>query len=384
MSVYRGDYKTYTILMIHSKDFTTELIKNNLGPIIEVPCSYFKDFFNYLWESKRIEIINPANEALVMGVASGYYLSTRKIPIVAIQNSGFMNTLNALTSLNQLYEIPVFYLITWRGEGGKGYDAPEHDITGEKMEEFLKTFDIPYEIIDEKKYSAQIQNLTSQAEKTKKPVVLIIKKNTFEKHLNPSKNNAFEMSRYEAIKLIKDKLTDAIFLSTTGYPTRDSFAAKKTKDFYIVGSMGHAFSLALGISPNVNKKVVVLDGDGSSLMHLGGLASFDSQKHQNIIYFVLDNGSYESTGGQPTVSTNVNFELLAESFGFKNIFKITQKTELEEALDNIQRINEPAFIDIKIRNDEGVDRERVSDQYTCPQIKVRFMENFNHDKNSKS
>ena len=53
------------------------------------------------------------------------------------------------------------------------------------------------------------------------------------------------MSRYEAIKLIKDKLTDAIFLSTTGYPTRDSFAAKKTKDFYIVGSMGHAFSLAL-------------------------------------------------------------------------------------------------------------------------------------------
>ena len=92
MSVYRGDYKTYTILMIHSKDFTTELIKNNLGPVIEVPCSYFKDFLNYLWESKRLEVINPANEALVMGIASGYYLSTGKIPVVAIQNSGFMNT----------------------------------------------------------------------------------------------------------------------------------------------------------------------------------------------------------------------------------------------------------------------------------------------------
>src|SRR3989344_5732878 len=147
--------------MIDSNDFTTHLIRNNLGPVVQVPCSYLKDFLNYLSDTKRVELNNPANEALAMGIASGYYLSTGKVPVVAIQNSGLMNTLNALTSLNQLYQIPVFYLITWRGEGGKGVDAPEHDITGEKMEECLHTFNLPYRIIDEEKYKDQINRLVN-------------------------------------------------------------------------------------------------------------------------------------------------------------------------------------------------------------------------------
>ena len=93
--------------MIDSNDFTPHLIRNNLGPVVQVPCSYLKDFLNYLSDTKRVELINPANEALAMGIASGYYLSTGKVPIVAIQNSGLMNTFNALTSLNQMYNIPV-------------------------------------------------------------------------------------------------------------------------------------------------------------------------------------------------------------------------------------------------------------------------------------
>ena len=65
--------------MIKSKDFCKTLLKYNLGPIVQVPCSYFKDLFNYLLDSEEIELINPANEAIAIGIASGYYLSTEKM-----------------------------------------------------------------------------------------------------------------------------------------------------------------------------------------------------------------------------------------------------------------------------------------------------------------
>lgn len=362
--------------MIDPKAFTNELLKNNLGSIIEVPCSYLKSFLDYVWDTKALEIHNPANEALAMGMASGQYLATGRIPIVAIQNSGLMNTLNALTSLNQIYDIPVFYLTTWRGEGGKGYDAPEHDITGAKMEKILRTFSIPYKIIDEESYPKQIKLLAKKAAETKKPVALVIKKKTFVPYQSSrqANNKKYEMSRYEAMELIKEKLSDtALFLSTTGFTTRDSFAIKDTPDFYIVGSMGHIFSIALGISPYTEKRVVVFDGDGSALMHLGGLASFDPTVHKNIIYIVFDNEAYESTGNQPSISGTIDFALLAKAFHFPQFNSFITKEQLKSYLNKLPNNKGSFFIHIKVKSDMQVASKRVSDVYSCLQIRDRFM-----------
>ncbi len=365
--------------MITPRVFTDELLQNDLGPVVEVPCSYLKSFLEYLWDTKVLAVMNPVNEALALGMASGAYLATGKIPIVAIQNSGLMNTLNGLTSLNQIYDIPVFYLTTWRGEGGKGADAPEHDVTGAHMEKILQTFELPYELIDEKRFPEQIQTLTKHAAKTQKPVALIIKKKTFAPY-EPSRraNHAdYEMSRYEAMKLIKEALhPDSVFLSTTGFPSRDSFAIKDTPDFYIVGSMGHAFSIALGVAPYTTKRVVVFDGDGGALMHAGGLGSFDPHLHKNILYVVLDNEAYESTGGQPTVSSGVDFSHLAKAFRFPRFARITKANQLRSFLQKLPNINGAVFLHIKIRSEPGRTAKRVSDVYSCPQIKERFIEEF--------
>ncbi len=99
--------------MINPKDFSDVLLQNNLGPVVQVPCSYFKNLLNYLIAKDKIEVINPVNEAIAMGIASGHYLGAGKIPIVMIQNSGLLNTLNALTSLNQIYQIPIFYIVLY-------------------------------------------------------------------------------------------------------------------------------------------------------------------------------------------------------------------------------------------------------------------------------
>lgn len=362
--------------MIDPSQFTKKLSENNLGPVVEVPCSYLKSFLNYLWDSKEIEIINPVNEAIAMGIASGFYLGTKKIPVVAIQNSGLMNTLNALTSLNQIYKIPVFYLITWRGEGGKGTDAPEHDILGENLKRILVTFKIPYKVINEKDYSKQLKWLSLFAQKRNKPVALIIRKNTF---LNCEKKRENTegvklMTRIEALSIIKNIIgSNALYLSSTGFPTRDSFSICNTPDFYMVGSMGHTFAVGLGLSPNTNKKIVILEGDGSMFMHLGGLASFKPKRHKNIIYIIFGNGCYESTGGQKTTFNDIRITNLAKLFGFKRIYFIQDKAKLRSAMQAVLRSKESYFIYIRIRNDASSVPVRVSDKYTPEQIKKRFM-----------
>jgi phosphonopyruvate decarboxylase len=369
--------------MISPKKFTDIVIKNNLGPIIQVPCSYFKNLLNYIISTGAIKIINPVNEGVAMGIATGEFLSTSKIPIVMIQNSGLLNTLNALTSLNQIYEIPIFYIITWRGQDGVGTDAPEHDIVGENLEQILTTFQIPYEIIDENTYENQVVKLQTIAQKTNLPVALIIKKDQFEDNGTKVVSNNYKMDRYEILKIIKDKLSnDSLFVSSNGYPSRDSFTVKPTPDFYMMGSMGHTFSIALGISENVKKKIVIFDGDGSSLMHVGGLASFNPSIHKNLLYIVIDNEVYESTGGQPTVSKTVNYKYLSKAFGFKKYNLVKTKKELLRIINKIQKINdESVFLHIKVNYDILHKSIRVSEKYTAPEIKSLFMDKIKEDIN---
>jgi len=363
--------------MIQPADFVKTLKFNNLGPVVEVPCSYLKDLFNYLWESKEISVINPVNEAIAMGIASGFYLGSGKIPVIAIQNSGFMNTLNALTSLNQIYKIPVFYIVTWRGEGGKGRDAPEHDIIGANLLKILKSFKLSYEIASDEMYPGQIAKLTQKAQKTKKPVVLVIRKSFFADHniqKNSIKDNAGILSRLEAITVIKKTIGQkALYISSTGFPTRYSFASTDTPDFYMVGSMGHTFAVGLGVAININKKVVIFDGDGSALMHIGGLASIDTEIHHNLIYIVLDNQIYESTGGQPNRSININYRLIARAFSFPLFFQVDGLDSLKNTIQKALTADVPSFIHIAVGSTESRASQRVSDKYSCQQIKIRFM-----------
>ena len=366
--------------LVHPKDFTKALLQRQLNPVVQVPCSYFKSFIDYLLDTNAIEVISPVNEAVAMGIAAGRYLATGNIPIVAIQNSGLMNTLNALTSLQQIYEIPVFYIITWRGEGGKGSDVPAHDVTGVQMEQILTTFLLPYEIFDPLTYINQIDSLVTKALETKKPVALILKKNTFEPYKTTEMAPKYPMSRYDAMLLVKEAYMDeAVFISSTGYPSRDSFTIKDTPDFYMVGSMGHVFASALGLSPFSNKKIVALDGDGSCLMHLGGLASFDPEVHTNIVYIVFDNESYESTGGQPTLSSVVDFKSIAKAFRFPKYLLATDKKSLQECLSQIVGKPGSVFIHIKVETNIVASGNLPSDIYSCVEIKDRFMDDFSKE-----
>lgn len=299
---------------------------------------------------------------------------TKRSPAVFMQNSGFGNIINPMTSLNQIYRIPIFLIITWRGRGGRGSDAPEHDIVGEHMEEYLRTFRIPYEILTDDNYRSSVNKIADIIKETSLPAAVVISKGFFADYEPEMEmTHPSNLPRYEAINIIKKKLGNAKFISTTGFISRESFAVKDTPDFYMMGSMGMALAVAAGIAKYSDKRVVVLDGDGAILMQMGSLPFIGHIKPKNLIHIVLDNEAYASTKNQPTVSKTVDLPATAKACGYISSYGVKTKAELNEILEKIKDKDGPTFISVKVMKGNRSDIGRVSDRYTCEDITKRFM-----------
>lgn len=154
------------------------------------------------------------------------------------------------------------------------------------------------------------------------------------------------MERIDAIKLIAESLDDELVICNIGFPSRELYAVKDSPNhFYMLGSMGMASSIGLGLALSSKRKVVVFDGDGSILMNMGSLVTIFSQDPENLILVVFDNQCYGSTGSQCTYTTNINLNEVVKSVGFKNTFVFEEKVEFREVLDT----KGPVFVHMKVK-----------------------------------
>ncbi len=159
------------------------------------------------------------------------------------------------------------------------------------------------------------------------------------------------MKRGEVVKVIAEKLQQEIVISANGYISREMYNARDRKrNFYMLGSMGLASSIGLGIALNSDKRVVVLDGDGNLLMNLGVLSTVGNMKPKNFVHICMDNELYESTGGQKTNSRSIKLEKVAEAAGYATVGKIDSLNQLDEFWD----ADGPVFILIKIEPGGGI------------------------------
>ena len=157
------------------------------------------------------------------------------------------------------------------------------------------------------------------------------------------------MIRKQAVSLVAKYIKNEPIISANGFISRDLFeTGNKPSNFYMIGSMGLASSIALGVAiKNPKKKIFVFDGDGNILMNLGSLATIGVLKPNNLVHVVFDNSIHESTGGQPTNSSKVNLEKIAKKTHYK-IFIIKSKTKLLSVLRKIKNLQGPIFLLIKI------------------------------------
>lgn len=123
------------------------LLKKGIKNVVGVPDSTIKHFINEGLNKKKIIITTREEEAI--GITTGMTLSGEK-SVVFMQNAGFANSLSTISSLVQLYHIPMILLIGWRGFLKN--DAPEHEKIGKIQPELIKTLGIKSRVIDDKNF----------------------------------------------------------------------------------------------------------------------------------------------------------------------------------------------------------------------------------------
>jgi len=238
---------------------------------------------------------------------------------------------------DEVYRIPMLLIIGWRGEPGKK-DEPQHVKQGKLTIPLLETMGIQYSILDDD-YTTQIDACFSYMSDTRKPFALVIQKGTFSEYKIQKSAPRYSIKREEALETIIDTIdADSFLVSTTGKTSREIFEIREARgeghaqDFLTVGSMGHTASIALGMSLGTTKTVYCIDGDGSFLMHMGGMGIAAKNAPKNFKYILINNGAHESVGGQPTIGFDIDICNILKSVGFSSIYTAQTTEELKSAL----------------------------------------------------
>jgi len=329
-----------------------------------VPDSLLKNICSYITDNTPSENhIIAANEGNALAIGVGYHLSTGKVPLIYMQNSGLGNVINPLLSLadQEVYSVPLLMMIGWRGEPGVK-DEPQHKKQGRVTVALLEAMEIPYKVLtaDSNIEEAEVtlKAMLSIAKKENKPCALLIKKGFFEDYKFQS-DILYERPLYreQAIEIIVNNLNEPdIVVSTTGVASRELFEYREKlksgheRDFLTVGGMGHVSQIALGIAlQKKNRQVYCLDGDGSLIMHMGTLAINASMNCRNFKHIVFNNSAHDSVGGQPTVGDRIDIASIASNVGYQWVKMVSEESEIRLALNEMADVDTPALLEIQVK-----------------------------------
>jgi len=165
----------------------------------------------------------------------------------------------------------------------------------------------------------------------------------------------------DAIAKLVSLVQDEYIVCANGFISRDTFNSKdRPRNFYMLGSMGQASSIGLGFAmARPDEKVIVFDGDGNLLMNLGILAMITKIGPKNLVHVVFDNECYDSTGGQPTMSSGIDLADAAKGCGIKNVVKKGFGEDASEVFKDCLRRDGPSFLLIKVERDPRGPMPRV-------------------------
>ena len=367
-----------------SKEFVDILKSQGFSFFTGIPDSLLKEFIYHIHKDNELDHVMPSNECESIALCIGYHLSTNRYGVVYLQNSGLGKIVNPIASLccKEVYSIPMLLVIGWRG-CPEFKDEPQHTMMGRITFSLLENLDIPYYIVNGNKLElvGKIKEIKDFLKKHRTPYAVIVKKGSFldlEKTENSKKNQYGILDRELAVEIILSNIGEDIVVSTTGKISREVYQYRTDRnqnhrDFYVVGGMGCASSIGNAISFGTDdKNIFILDGDGSIIMQLGALSTIGSCSSKNIQHIVLDNNSYDSTGGQSTYSEKIDIEGVAKSCGYVSTKTVYDKKGLKAAIVEMRKLNGPNILVVKIRKGPG--KRLIRPTLSPKESKNNFME----------
>jgi len=336
------------------------LQKNGVDLTASLPCEKIKILLEMV--GRTFTHLPLTREEEGVGICAGAALAGRR-PALFVQSSGIGNMINALLSLTQFYELPLAIIVSRRGVYQEKIEAQFP--MGRRLPGMLTGAGIAFSEINTREELALVDRGLEQVYRTNSIHAFLMSPAVWEGSECKSSGTgdrgkgtacksesgkveaaAPSLTRYEIIKLIAPYLEGKAVVSNLGWPSKELYAVKhQPSNFYMLGSMGMATPIGLGIALSSRKEVIVIDGDGSLLMNPGTLATAAFASPANLLIVAIDNGAYGSTGNQPTLAGScVDLEQVARGFGFKNTRKVAGEKELIEAMK--EKGQGPAFIHV--------------------------------------
>ncbi|MBU4373358.1 MAG: sulfopyruvate decarboxylase subunit beta [Euryarchaeota archaeon] len=357
-----------------------EILKNNrIDVAATLPCDRIKCLLPLI--SQNIRNIPLTREENGVGICAGVYLGGGR-PVMVIQSTGIGNMINALLSLNLTYSIPLPILASWRGVYKESIEAQWQ--LGKKMPAILSAAGVKFTVIESHAEMDKIDIAIKDSFSNARPHVILLSPSVWEDsscdiphalEINPrvselnfkSEIRKPVMTRHGAIKVVAGIAGEDIIISTLGFPAKELYEIKDRElNFYMLGSMGLASSIGLGLALVQKKHVYVIDGDGSLLMNPNALTGVGTYNPKNLTVIAIDNAAYGSTGNQETCTHDqIDMELLAKACGVRNTIKVHSENELKNAL-----LRKVGFVHVMVKPINMKCREIP---LSANEIKQRFM-----------
>ncbi|MFJ5631826.1 phosphonopyruvate decarboxylase [Streptomyces goshikiensis] len=367
--------------MTSAPHFVSALERAGVSLVSGVPCSYFAGPIRLLTDHPRVRYVPAANEGSALAVAAGARLTGEPGAVLA-QNSGFGNLVNPLTSLVLPYRIPLLVFVSMRGWPVADAGEPQHHWMGKVVPRWLKSLELPHWMLEPggRGLEAVLDEARPVLESGRPAFVLVAKGALRDGHGAVATQGAPDEARPDRDDLVGAVLAevrDEHVLSTTGYLSRALYNhGDRERNFYMQGSMGHVSAIALGAAlSRPAERMVVLDGDGAALMHMGTFSTIGHHAPANLVHIVFDNGAYDSTGGQPTSSPTVRFDDVARATGYRYVDRVDSVGALAAAVRGALDAAGPALLVVDGRAG-GSAGERASSALSVTEIATRFGRGF--------
>lgn len=394
--------------------FEEVLVGNDISTFFGTPDSCLKGLLSYLStaEATLNRHFVMASEGAAIASATGYYLSTGKLALVYMQNSGYGNALNPLQSLaaKEVFGIPMVILLGWRGRPGEK-DEPEHALSGSSMLQNLQANDFPFAHLPPTIGEAKdtLSNLIIKAKQDNTPVALLVPNHAFsepERKLPVSLGQSTQatgyktsdmipslsagpepcLSRETAIRnVLRHMGSNDISISSVGHVSREIYmicnenGKDLSRHFLSIGAMGHAYPIAFGVTRGYgcdDDRVYCIEGDGSFIMHVGNTAVLAAKAPAHLVHVVIYNGIHGSTGGQPLPVSKSDFLSLVSGLPYRQKYFVNNEEALQKAL---QSASENAVIVVVVNDQVRKVLPRPSE--TAFELRDKFMTFISRRKN---
>ena len=355
--------------MINAEDFVEAAREYGFHHYAGVPCSYLTPFINYVINDVGLNYISSTNEGDALATAAGSAIGGKR-SVVMMQNSGLGNAVSPLTSLTYVFRIPLLIIASHRGAPGLK-DEPQHRLMGEITGKLFDLMRVPWASFPTQQsgIGPALKRAVDYMQEEQRPYGFIMEKDTVAPHVlaregipginGRTKRITFntgtgtKVSRSDALTRIiaNTPLQDTVIIATTGYSGRELYAiSDRSNQLYMVGSMGCASSLGLGLAlSRPDLRVVAVDGDGAALMRMGNFATIGTYCGVNLIHILLDNEVHDSTGAQATVAGNVAFAEIAAACGYGLVCSSNDPAIIDEIFSTVPEEG-PRFVHLKIKS----------------------------------